>query len=160
MAKLTQNQNQFSQTPALGMLDRVKNPSVVPVRINPASEAILTAGSAVKLIAGATPEILVDAVTGPTDGPVFGFIIFSTKKASYSAGENCEVAFDGSAIKLKAAAAIARGAEVACVAGTADEDPLVKTAVTADYVAGTALGQAGAAGEVITVLVKPTQVVI
>ena len=160
MAKLTHNQNQFSQTPIIGMLDRVKNPSVVPVRINPASEAVITAGSAVKLVSGATPEILVDAVTGPTDGPVFGFIIFNTKKASYSAGDNCEVAFDGSAIKLKAAAAIARGAEVACVAGTSSEDPLVQTAVTTNYVAGTALGQAAAAGELITVLVRPTQAII
>lgn len=97
MTQLVQNQNQFIQTPILGQVSMIPSPDIVSARINPSGVAVYQAGQAVKLIAGTSTEILVDAITGPTDAVVaLGVIIFNIRKALYAAGDVCEVASGGS----------------------------------------------------------------
>jgi len=155
MAQLVLNQNQFAQTPILGQAASVENPAVFPVRLNPSSTAVLQAGSAVKLIAGTSNEYLVDATTGPTDGPVFGIIAYNMRKNLYAAGDSAEVFGEGSVVFLESSAAITRGAKVASTAATSGNDPTVATAVNStDYITGYALDSAAGAGALIRVMVK------
>ena len=158
MAQVVLNQNQFAQTPVLGQVSMVVNPDVVPVRLNPSSTAVLQAGSAVKLITGTANEILVDACSGPTDGPVFGVILYNLRKNLYSAGDNAEVACNGSYIFLEASAAVARGVKVVTTAATAGADPTVATVSvpSTQYVTGVAVDTAAGAGSLFRVKIAPS----
>lgn len=161
MAQLVQNQNQFAQTPMLGQVTQIPNPSILEVQILPASPAtVITQGTAVKLVTGAGTQIQVEVCVDETDGPVFGFITFNMRKNTYSPGDTVEIATVGSIITLKASAAIARGARVSSAAPSSGVDPSVKTAVATNYVAGRALDRATAADQLIRVVVEPSSVVL
>jgi hypothetical protein len=162
MAQLVQNQNQFAQTPMLAQVSQIPNPNIFEAQILPASPATnITAGDAVKLVTGAGTQIQVEICTGPTDGPVFGFIVFNLRKNSgILPGDTVEIAAVNSVITLKASAAIARGANVSATPGDATNDPLVTTSVATNFVAGQALDRATAASQLIRVLVNPQPVVI
>lgn len=160
MGQVVQNQNQFAQTPILGQLTMIPNANVFSVRLNPSSTAVLQAGSAVKLIAGSAigNEILVDACTGPTDGPVYGVIIYNMRKSLYAAGDVAEVAGPNSVVILEASAAVARGDKVTTTAATAGNDPRVATVSvpSTQYVTGVALDPASGAGALIRVQIAPS----
>lgn len=158
MAQVVLNQNQFSQTPVLGQVSEIPNPNVVSVRLNPSSSAVFQAGSAVKLITGTANEILVDATTGPTDGPVFGVIVYNMRKNLLSAGDNATVACASSYVFLEASAAINRGAKVTTTAATSGNDPTIATVSVAStqYVTGVAVDSASGAGSLIRVQILPS----
>lgn len=151
------NQNQFAQTPVLGQVTMLPNTNIIPARILPSSSSVITAGSAVKLVAGAAKEILVDAVSGPTDGPVFGVVCYNMRKNSYSGGDVVEVAGAGSIIIMESSAAIERAAKVTATAATSSADPTVATVGTpsTQYVTGVALDKA-ASGALFRVQVTPS----
>lgn len=160
MSQVKLNQNQFDMTPVLGQVSMVPNPNVVPVRLNPSSTAVLQAGSAVKLIAGAGVgnEIVVDACSGPTDGPVFGVIVYNMRKNLYSAGDNAEVAGAGSYVFLEPSASVARGGKVTSTAATLNNDPTVATVSvpSTQYVTGEVIDPAPAAGGLVRVKIAPS----
>ena len=148
MAFLTQEMNQFVQAPIIGLVDMTPSPNVVSAQINPNSSATsIQVGDAVKLISGTSATILVDKCSGPTDGPVYGFIPYNARKNVYVAGDLIEVATDETYLYLKASASVARGAKVAVTASTPTADPTVATAVTStDYVAGVAVDTIASGG--------------
>lgn len=160
MAKLALNQNQFDITGMLGQVTMDPQPNTLPAQLNPSTAAAagtVVAGTAVKLIAGAGPQILVDVCTGPTDGPVFGFIAYDPRKNIYVGGDLFSVVGRDGVLLLESSAAIARGARVAATpAADTSSDPTVATdATTGHFVAGTALGQTTGAGQLLKVQVLP-----
>lgn len=158
MANLAQNQNQTFQTPMLGQLTMDPQPGTIPAQIDPASTFTTgCAGCAVKLVTKVGPGVVVDFTTSSSDGPVYGIIPYRLKKNTYAAGDFCQVAPRGSVLMLKSSAAIVRGTNVAVTNPlAATNDPLVTTTTTVgDYVAGVALGQAGAANILLKVQVAP-----
>jgi hypothetical protein len=159
MANISQNQNQFIQTPMLAQLTNDPQPSTFACQIDPASAVtVINAGQAVKLKDIAGPQIMVDICTGPTDGPVFGVIAYNLRKNSYVPGDVVEVVGADGILVLASSAAIARGAQVAITPNTlVTNDPTIATNVVAgQFIAGIALGKASAAGQLIKVKIKPT----
>lgn len=159
MAFLTQNMNQFKQAPILGGVDEIPTPDVVSAQINPSSVATaIQVGSLVKLVAGASGAIVVDVVTGPTDGPVFGCIPFNQRKNIYSPGNYVEVACGGAYMYMKSSAAIARGDTVSGTAATTTADPTVATDTTSGHFAcGIAVDIATGANQLIRVKIAASK---
>lgn len=159
-AFLSQSMNQFSQTPILGLVDMIPSPNVVTAQILTTSVATaIQNGSVLKLVDGGSNggPIIVDVVTGPTDGPVYGAIPYAAKKNIYKAGDFVEVALDSSFIFMKASAAVARGAQVVATAATTSADPTVATVSdnTTQFVTGVAQDKATAANQLIRVRIQP-----
>lgn len=161
MSNLVQNQNQTFQTPMLAMVTMDPQPQTFPAQIDPASTAIITAGVAVKLVSKAgTPNIVVDATTSSSDGPIFGVIPFNKRQNTYAAGDTVEVVGQGGVLMLKSSAAIVRGTNVTPTnPAVTTNDPMVATTTTAgDYILGVALGQAAGANELIKVRINPGKI--
>lgn len=160
MSHLSLNQNQFAQTPVIGQVALQPNVDTETCQINIASAALagtIVAGTAVKLIDSAGPEIVVDVCSAVTDGPVFGVIAFNAQKNSWSPGDRVEVACDLNVVYLKSSAAITRGARVAVTNATvATDDPTVAADVTAGhYTLGVAETQVTGSGKLVKIKVKP-----
>ena len=149
----TQNQNQLTPSVVLGQASMIVNPTVISARLNPASTAYFQAGTAVKYVTGADGDILVDAVSGATDGPVCGVILYNPRLSKPTKGQMVEIAQGGSYIWLEASAAINRGANVSSAPGVAGTtDPQVTTDTTSThYITGVAVDQAAAEGDLIRV---------
>ena len=159
MAYLTQNQNQTFMAAIIGMVDMAVTPNTKTVMLDPAStNAYVQAGSPVKLVAKATKgQIVVDVCTGPTDGPVYGIVLYSLRKNQYSPGDLMEVGCRGTVVFLESSAAVNRGAHVNSTAATASADPLMTTvANNTDYQVGVAIDQTAAANDLIRVEVSPS----
>ncbi len=141
MAFLSQAMNQFVQAPILGLVDLTPTPNVITCQLNPSSSATsIQVGDAVKLIAGTSATILVDKISGPTDGPVLGVIPYNARKNIYAAGDLIEVATNESYVFLKASGTVTRGEKVAVTASTPTADPVVATAVpSTQYITGVAV---------------------
>lgn len=156
MAFLMQNMNQFTQSPIIGAVDLIPTPDVVTAQINPASVATaIQAGSAVKLLDGASGAILVDVQTGPTDAIVFGVIPFNERKNIYKAGDLVEVVLAGF-MYMRTTAAINRGVRVSITAATITTDPLIAAnAVSANFTTGVTIDKATAADQLIRVRIQP-----
>lgn len=156
----SQNQNQLTQSLVVGQLSMIGNPEILSVRLNPASTAYFQAGTPVKLLTSATgKEIVVDAVSGATDGPVFGVLKHNLRSDKPVKGQVVEIAGIGSYIWLEASAAIAVGATVAGKPGVAGtSDPQVTTDVTsAHYITGIAVTSAAAEGDLVLVRITPSK---
>lgn len=149
----TQNQNQLTPSVVLGQVSMVVNPTIISVRLNPASTAYFQAGTAVKYIDGVDGDILVDAVSGATDGPVAGVIIYNARNSKPVKGQMVEIAQAGSFVWLEASAAIARGANVSSAPGVSGTtDPQVTTDTTSThFITGVAVDKAAAEGDLIRV---------
>jgi hypothetical protein len=146
------NQNQFAITSQLGAPDLAYNFNTKTVQINPASIGTFQVATAVKLIAGAVPSILVD-VAAASDA-IYGVIWNSLKKnVNLAPGKFVEIACKGSVIYLEAAAAINRGALVEYVAAGPD-GPEVQTKALGTTL-GRAIDQASGAGALIRVEIDP-----
>jgi hypothetical protein len=160
MSLATQNQNQFKQNPVIGQVAYQANVDTQTAVINPSTAAAagsIVAGCAVKLIAGASPEILVDVTTGPSDGPVFGVIGYNPRKNTYGANDHVEILTNQDVVFLYSSAAINRGARVSVTnPSTSAASPTVATDTTAgDYTLGYAEGQSSAANQFIKIKIAP-----
>ena len=159
MAFLTQAMNQFAQAPILGAVDMIPSPNVVSAQITSSSSATaIQVGSPVKLVSGTSGSILVDVCSGPTDGPVFGVLVYNARKNLYVANDMVEVACSDTFVYLRASAAVARGAKVTTTAATTTTDPLVTTVSvpSTQYVTGVAIDAAAAANDLIRVKIAPS----
>ncbi len=158
MSFLTQNMNQFTQAPILGLVDQIPTPDVVSAQLLSTTSAVAQVGSAVKLVTGTSGAILVDICTGPTDGPVFGVIPYNERKNLYKANDLIEVACEDSYVYLRSSAAITRGTNVSTTAATTTTDPLVTTDVTSGhYITGIAVDEATAANQLLRIKIAPSK---
>lgn len=161
MSQATQNQNQFKQQPLIGQIAFQASVDTQTAVINPSTAAAagtIVAGCAVKLIASASPEIVIDVCTGPSDGPVFGVIAYNPRKNTYNANDHVEVATDQDVLFLYSAGAITRGQRVSVTnPNAAGNSPTVAADVTSgDYTVGFAETQASGAGQFIKIKIKPS----
>jgi hypothetical protein len=110
----TLSQNQFAQSPFLGVVDLPYNyntKSVLMDLTQPASPLVY-AGCAVKLVPnnnGGVPKVI--ACTADTD-QVFGFINFDIKTRNYAPGAPAQISQSGNVIWLYATGPIAQGSNV------------------------------------------------
>lgn len=151
--------NLFTQAPILGLVSMIPSPDVVSAQIiSTTSATAIQVGSAVKLIDGTAGSILVDVCTGPTDGPVFGVILYNARKNLYVANDIVDVGCAGTFVYLRASAAIARGAKVTTTAATTTTDAFVTTVSTptTQYVTGIAIDKAAASLDLIRVKIAPS----
>lgn len=159
MAFLTQAMNQFTQAPILGAVDLIPTPEVLACQIYASSTAAIQNGTVVKQIAVSSAGLpVVDAVTGPTDGPVFGVIPYTDRKNLYVAGDVVQVVKSAGYVFLKSSAAINAGDKVTATAATTSADPTVATVSTptTQYVTGTALDTCAAANALIRIRIAPS----
>lgn len=154
------NQNQFTQSVTLGMLTQDPQPDTIPCQLNPSSvSGALCVGAAVKLLpfVGSNGQIIVDACTSASDGPVYGVIEYSKQRNFYVPGDQVNVAAEGNIIHLWSNAAITRGQRVSVTNPTAyaSAPPAVQNdTTTGDYTIGVALGQAPAQNNFIRVQIR------
>jgi len=159
MAFLTQPMNLFTQAPILGLVSMIPSPNVVSAQILSTSSATaIQVGSAVKLVDGVSGGILVDVCTGPTDGPVFGVILYDARKNLYAPNDIVTIGCSDTYVYLRTSAAVARGAKVTMTAATTTTDSLVTTvsSPSTQYVTGIAIDKAAAANELIRVIIAPS----
>ena len=155
---LTQNTNQFKQTPFLGQLTRDPQPNTLPVRINPVTTFAYGAVAAPLKAYGvsADGEIMVDFSTGPNDGPIVGVIAYDPQLNTYAAGARCRMAGPGNILFLKAGSAIVSWTNVSTTAATSTSDAQVATDTTGGhYITGQALTGAAAANGLLAVKIAP-----
>lgn len=160
MAQPVLNQNQFTQSPVLGMLTYDPQPATLPAQINPSTTATagtITAGCAVKLVAVAGSQMIVDVTTSASDGPVVGVIEYTKQKNVYVGGDQINVACEGNVLHLWTSAAVNRGDRVSVTnPSTTVNPPTVATDTTSgDFTLGFALTQASAANQFIRIMVRP-----
>lgn len=105
------SQNQFAQTPFLGMLDLRFDYDTVSAQIDVSQSTPLYAGAPVKIVDSADGAPKVIGCTANSD-EVWGYINFDIKTTQYVAGSLCEVSQDGNVMYLYSTGAIARGAQV------------------------------------------------
>src|ERR1700759_5752071 len=104
------NQNQFAQTPILGMVDQVPTPSIISAQIDPSSSSSnLKVGLPVAMTTAGAYTIPVDAAA--LNALKFGVIVYNPKKNTYSPGDMVEIAQEGSVMYLETSAAVTRGAK-------------------------------------------------
>ena len=159
MAYLTQNPNQTYMAPVLGQVDMAFQVNVKSCMIYISSTiGYLSAGSPVKLVPQAGKgQIIVDGVTGATDAPYYGVILYNPRKNLYAAGDMCEVGCVGTVVYLESGAAVRRGDHVESAAATSSADPLVTTVANGtDYELGLALDDTTAANDLIRVEIRPS----
>lgn len=144
-----QNMNQFSQGPVKGQISATPNPVTLSAQINPNSSDTLVPGSAVKLTAGVSGETILVDLCSATDVP-WGYVIWSPKKSSFTAGNEVEVALPNSVITLESDAAIGRGNQVEFV----PTGNRVKIAAGTNPISGICLDIATAAGQLVRVQIK------
>ena len=154
---MSQNMNQFKQTPVVGSVDLQTNanPAMFTCRFKDVSAggATLVPGEGVKLVdLGASdfvgPPIVDERAT--TD-VIFGVKLFTTKENTAEDGDIVQIAGDGAVVFMNAGAAIVRGAKVELVDATPGN---VITSAGTNRILGIALDKATAADQVIRVLVK------
>ena len=165
MSHVSLNQNQLAQTPVIGQVAYQPSVETQTCQIYASSVAAagtFVAGAAVKLVAQAGPEIIVDLCANAADGPVFGVIAYNPRNNSYVPGDRVEVACELNEVFLLSSAAISRGSRVAVTnPATSASDPTVATDNTnGDYTLGVAISQASGAGQFVRVKVRPAQNII
>jgi len=144
---MTQNVNQFGMSLEKGLLTLSKD-NLFDAKIDSASVATIPSGSAVKITDTTDAQITVDLATAATD-PVFGFVVYESRKNSFVAKDFVRVACIGSVMQMEASAAISRGATVQIV--PTGEKVVTRSTGT---VIGRALDKASADGDLIRVLIS------
>lgn len=150
----TLSQNQFAQTPFVGIVDLTIGPTNVVAAIidSSAGTNLFYPGQFVKLVTNNNGGIWsVIGCTAKNDKAV-GAIRFNIKDVSYGAGQKCEIGLWGTVMWFYATGAIIQGNEV-CL-DTTSPGGVQATGNTATFV-GTAIDGAAAAGNLIRVLLVP-----
>lgn len=154
---MSQNMNQFKQTPVVGSLDLQTNanPAVFTCRFKDVSDegATLVPGEGVKLVDLGTSDFISPPIVDEraTTDVIFGVKIYSTKENTSADGEIVQIAGDGAVLFMNAGAAIARGAKVELVDATPGN---VITSAGTNRILGTCLDKATAADQIVRILVK------
>jgi hypothetical protein len=144
---MTQNVNQFGMSLEKGLLTLSKD-NLFDVKVDDASTATLVNGAAVKITDTTDSQITVDIATATTD-PIFGFVVYESRKNAHVAGDLIRIACIGSVMQMEASAAITRGATVQIV--PTGEKVVTRSTGT---VIGRALDKAAADGDLIRVLIS------
>lgn len=145
-------QNQFAQSPIVGVIDlSLGSQNLVAAQVDASVTSQIYPGQAVKIVANTVGGILKVAPIAAKGDAAFGFVRFNIKDLVYTAGMNLEVAMFGSVIWCMATGAITQMAEV-CI------DPtyiggVQATGNTATYI-GWAIDGAASAG-LIRVMLLP-----
>jgi hypothetical protein len=145
-----QLQNQFAQSPELGMVDLRFNYNTVAVEIDASQGATpLIAGQAVKVVAsaGGIPKVIGCAADSDE---VFGFINYDIKSQQFLAGDKAELSQGGNVMYLVSVGAINRGAQVQLDLSYLGGVKTITGSSGANIV-GWAYDQASAAGQLIRV---------
>lgn len=146
---MTQFPNQFKQTPEVGTLDLRIPGASISCQVDADQATALVPGQAVAIVdsAGGVPKV--EALAADTD-VTFGFVVRNLKDIDFPAEKPVEIAFYGAVMFMKAGAAIARGAFVEFDVS----DNEVITAAGTNPSVGIALDKAGAADDIIRVLIQ------
>lgn len=147
---MTQNINQFTQSPVKGQLDLRFNASTVSGSIDTTSNGGLIAGQPVKMIdsAGGAPKFV---ECGADTDDVYGFINYNGKNSTFEVGDAVEVsALMGNFMYMEASAAIARNAKVMIVVSGSK----VATATSGKTIVGRAYDKAASSGDLIRVTIN------
>lgn len=144
-----QNLNQFAMTAIKGGLAQSPSGSVLSCQIATNSGSTFYGGTAVKLIAGTSQQILVEK-TAATEA-IFGFVIYNPKKPSgNTAGDTIEVALPGSIMYMESSASFNRGQLVEQVA-TGDK---VAAYAGVNTTVGVALDTSSGANQLVRVMIR------
>lgn len=106
------SQNQFVQSPFLGMIDMPYNFNTWPCQIDPSQTGTLYAGQPVKIVANTNGGIFsVVACTANTDACI-GFLNYDVKNVGFVAGQIAEMSLKGNVMWLYATGAITQFAQL------------------------------------------------
>ncbi len=145
---MSQNINQFSQSPIQGMMSLLLN-KTVSGQVDTSSGGGLIPGQSVKMVdsAGGVPKFVECAAD--TDD-VYGFIVYDIKSQTFGVGDRIEVAaMRNDVMYMTASAAIARNAKVMIVVAGSQ----VATATSGKIIVGRAFDKAAALGDLIRVTI-------
>ena len=144
---VVQNMNQFSQTPLKGNVAAITNADTISVQVDANSSNTIYPGDFVRLTDTTGSTIVVDlATTGQTAD---GVVIYTPKKASFTAGDPLEIALPGSVVYLESYGAISRGHRLEWYS-TGNQ---VKSWAGANPTCAKALDKASATGQLIRALI-------
>lgn len=146
------SQNQFAQSPVVGMIDMRFPYNTVSVQIDSTQATALYPGAAVKMVDSVDGVPKVVGCSADSD-EVLGFINFDIKSPSFAAGAVCEISMAGNVMYLFATGAIARGVQVSLDLTTMG-GVRATSGNTGDDIVGWAYDKAAAAGALIRVFVK------
>lgn len=145
---MSQNPNQFNQSPEKGDLDLKFPGGVISGVIKSNQSGSIVPGQAVALADVAGGALQFESLAGAST-PAFGFVTRNLKDTAAVAGDRVEVAFNGSVQFMEAGAAIARGAPVEFV----PTDEKVITAAGVNPKIGFAMDKAAANTDIIRVYI-------
>lgn len=146
-----QRMNQFAQTPLKGQVADILNPLTLSVQLDPASVETVIVGDAVKLVNVTGKQIMVEKCSA-SDVP-FGYVVYTPKKESFTAGMTFEIGGAFSIVYLEASGSISRGGYVEYVVSGAKVQ-----AQSANPVSGLALDNASS-GDLLRVMILSGQVI-
>lgn len=108
----TLSQNQFAETPYLGVVDLRYSPMTVSVQIASTQATPLYPGAAVKCLPGTIRSIPQVVGCSADSDEVMGFINFDIKSQNFPAGARAEISMQGNVIYLYATGAITQMSRV------------------------------------------------
>jgi hypothetical protein len=151
------SQNQFSQTPYVGMPDMRFNASSIGAQVSPNQATALYNGMAVKIDTAISPNgsNYVPQVIGCTanSDSASGFIIYDIKSLSYNAGDRISMALAGTVLYLWATSAITAFNQVQLNLQTGG-GVTAKVGASGANIVGYAIDGASASGQLIRVFVQ------
>lgn len=146
-----QNMNQTVQTAIKGRVSHIPTPATITVQALGTSLNTFYPASAVKLVAGSSPTILVDLAAAGDN--IFGFVIWNPKRPNgYTANAKFEIALPGSIMEMESGASFNRGTILDINTGGDDASQVV-THVSGTPV-GIALDQVTGADQLVRVYIQ------
>lgn len=151
------SQNQFLQSPYIGMPDMRYEPNVIAAQISPNQASALYNGMAVKVDTAVTPtgSNTIPQMIGCTanSDSVAGFIIYDLKSLSYVAGDRISLSLSHTVLYLFSTTAITAFNQVQLDLTTGG-GVAAKTGSSGANIVGWAIDGASAAGQLIRVFVQ------
>lgn len=150
---MTMTINQFAIQRQKGNLTTAPDWNVLACKIDSAQVGTLTYGDAVVITGTAAGQTTVSKAALASDD-IFGFVVYSIRKTTFSAGEYVNIAFNDAVMFMEASAAILSGAPVQFDPSTAK----IATQASGNTTVGIAIQKASADGDLIPVLIKTPNV--